>query len=126
MGTKPGIKATGVSPDGTRHYRITGLPGQPKEIPGLIRRTKREWSRSGSGPQLAGTLILPGYAVTVQTDRGAIVVRVARGPEPLELVGKVERLDTRQPVADIHGIRSGDMVVVPSIAYVHHVDTSPR
>lgn len=126
MEAKPGVKPTGISSEGTRHYRVTGLRGQPKEIFGLIRRTKREWSRSGSGPQLAGTHILPSYRVTVQTDIGAIVVCVTQGPDPLELIGKVERLDTRQSVSDIHGIRNGDMVVVPSIAYVHHVDTSPR
>lgn len=126
MESKLGIVATGVAEDGSRRYRLTGLPGLPKDIPGLIKREARDWSTAGSGPALAPRDVAAGYAVRLKTDLGAITIRLLRGPDPVELIGTVESFDTERPVREIYGIGYGDLVVIPSTDYLHLVETSRR
>ena len=116
---------TGVTPDGNRNYEISGLPGGPKEIPHLERRTHGEPSRSASGPQLADTgPVKSGYSISVKTDKGGISIRVDKVGRDGAMIGTVRTLDTPRPVQEIHGIRHGDRVIVRSTDFVHHIGTN--
>ncbi|WP_449413182.1 hypothetical protein [Pandoraea soli] len=118
------IIPTGVSDDGTRHYEISSIPGAPKEIPCLEPRTHSNPSRSASGPQLADTgPVKPGYSISVKTDAGGISIRVTLVRPDGAMIGKVEKLNTPEPLLEMHGIRHGDSVIVRSMDFVHHIDT---
>ena len=114
------IEATGVSPDGTRNYKITGIPGAPKEIPGIKKNTPPNWGMARSGktsiPQRPPKA---GEAITVNTDAGSIRVRVTNVQADGLMIGAVEILNTPSGTAlDIHGIRHKDSVIVHGMDFV--------
>lgn len=127
MGSSLEIASADIVEHGSGSHRITDLPWMPREIPGLIKRQLRQsvaWIRSGPGT--APSNVVAGCAVRVQTDVGALVIRLAREASAVRLVGRVERLYAQRPVEHFHGIRLGDRVIVPSMDYVFVVDTHRR
>jgi hypothetical protein len=117
------IKPTGVSADGTRHYEISGIPGAPKEIPGIRKRPTPQWSMSGCGkPFIPPRPPKVGEAITVDTDAGRIRMRVTKVRDDKAMIGAVEILDTPSGTAlDIHGVRHKDSVVVRDMDFVQIV-----
>ena len=119
------LRPTGVSPDGTRHYEIGGIPGAPKEIPGIEKREARDWGMTARGPNL----IPPrppqvGEAITVTTDRGGIRIRVAQVRDDGAMIGTVEILNTPSGTAlDIYGIQHRNSVIVRGMDFVTLVHT---
>ena len=116
---------TGVSPNGTRHYEVSGLPGAPKEIPAIKKRASSSWSMTRSGK----SMIPPrppktGEAITVDAEIGSIRVRVTKVRDDKAMIGTVEILNTPSGTAlNIHGIRHKDLVIVRSMDFVTLVHT---
>jgi len=115
----------GIAPDGERHYEVSGLPGAPKEIPGIMSNTPHSWEMTGSGSHLI-PLRKPkvGEGITVNTDAGSIRLRVKTIREDGAMIGTVETLNTDRGTAlVINGIRHKDSVIVRAMDFVSIVHT---
>jgi len=116
---------TDVGTNGTRYYEVSGLPGAPKEIPGIIRNVSRDWSVVGSDtkriPQRPPKV---GEAITVRTNAGSIRVRINKIRVDGAIMGVVDILNPiRERDTVINGIGNSDSVIVRGMDYVILVHT---
>jgi hypothetical protein len=120
------VVPTRVSSDGTRRYEVSGLPGAPKEIPGIISNTPHHWGMTGSGsPTITNRKPRVGEGISVNTDAGSIRLKVKTIRADGAMIGVVEILNTNSgKKLDINGIRHGDSVIVRGMDFVTLVHTA--